>query len=142
LKIKYGATSASTPAAQITMATEPTIPELIPILHTSSAARAVEWYAKLGFTKDWEHRFEPTLPAFVQISNGGMKIFLSEHKGDARPDTLLYLRVADVDEFVKDLWEDGEGKKVEIEVEEGRRVREVELKDLDGNRLRIETPLD
>jgi hypothetical protein len=121
------------------MSTKPTIPELIPIIHTSSAAKAVEWYAKLGFKKDWEHRFEPDLPAFVQISNGEMKIFLSEHKGDARPDTLLYLRVADVDEFVKEFVNEGV---VKVEVEEGRRVREVELRDLDGNRLRIETPLD
>lgn len=50
-----------------------------------------------GFTTDWEHRFEPGLPLFVSISRGPMRIFLSEHRGDARPDTLIYLRVHDVD---------------------------------------------
>jgi hypothetical protein len=61
----------------------------------SSAAAA--WYGRLGFTKEWEHRFEPGLPAFVSVARGPMRLFLSEHQGDARPDALIYLRMADVD---------------------------------------------
>ena len=69
-----------------------------PILLVKDAARAVEWYERLGFIKQSEHRFEPGLPAFVTITRGPVRIFLSEHKGDARPDTLIYLSVRNVDE--------------------------------------------
>ena len=65
-----------------------------PILLVKDAARAVEWYERLGFIKQSEHRFEPGLPAFVTITRGPVRIFLSEHKGDARPDTLIYLTFA------------------------------------------------
>jgi Glyoxalase superfamily protein len=71
--------------------------EAIPILRATDAAAAVAWYGRLGFTKEWEHRFEPDLPAFMSVTRGPMRLFLSEHHGDARPDTLIYLRVGDVD---------------------------------------------
>ena len=105
--------------------------EVIPILRVSSASTGVEWYAKLGFMQNWIHRFEPGLPAFVEISNDNMKLFLSEHTGDARPDTLLYLKVPDVDAFVAKL----EG--VILEDNPDLRLRECEVHDPDGNRLRI-----
>src|SRR5207249_4444835 len=49
------------------------------------------------FAKQSEHRFGPGMPAFVEVARGPVKLFLSEHRGDARPDTLVYLRVPDVD---------------------------------------------
>ena len=105
--------------------------EVIPILRVASASTAVEWYAKLGFKQNWVHRFEPGLPAFVEISNGSMKLFLSEHTGDASPDTLLYIKVPDVDAFVAKL-----GNVVPEDVPE-LGLRDCEVKDPDGNRLRI-----
>ena len=110
--------------------------EIIPILRVSSASASIEqFYSKLGFKQEWEHRFEPNLPAFVEISNGSMRIFLSEHTGDASPDTLLYFRVPDVDAFVANV----EGVEVEDEPEIG--MRGCEVKDPDGNRIRIGTRL-
>jgi hypothetical protein len=44
------------------------------------------WYERLRFTKQWEHRFAPDLPAFIEVARGDVKLFLSEHRGDARPD--------------------------------------------------------
>jgi hypothetical protein len=70
--------------------------EVIPILRVTNAAAAVSWYQRLGFIQEWEHRFEPSLPAFVSVARGRMRLFLSEHQGDARPDTLVYLRIRDV----------------------------------------------
>ncbi|MDA3646322.1 VOC family protein [Saccharopolyspora indica] len=107
--------------------------EVIPILHVADAAAAVAWYERLGFGKEWEHRFEPGLPAFVEIARGRMRLFLSEHSGDARPDTLIYLRVRDVDAFAAEF---------AVPVEEVPWGREFELRDPDGNRLRIGTPAD
>src|SRR5437660_10097380 len=70
--------------------------KVIPILRVQDASIAVAWYNRLGFRQTSVHRFEPGLPAFVTIERGPLKLFLSEHKGDARPDRLLYLRVAHV----------------------------------------------
>jgi hypothetical protein len=105
--------------------------EVIPILRITSASEAVKWYEKLGFKQTWLHRFEPGLPAFVEVTNGSMKLFLSEHTGDARPDTLIYLKVPDVDAFVANI----EGAEPEDQPE--LELRDVEVKDPDGNRLRI-----
>src|SRR2546428_9950147 len=39
----------------------------------------------LGFTVDWEHRFEPGLPVFAQLTRDGLSLFLTEHSGDCLP---------------------------------------------------------
>jgi hypothetical protein len=59
--------------------------QVSPILRIESAARAVEWYARLGFHQTSIHRFEPNFPAFVTVERGPMQIFLSEHKGMQGP---------------------------------------------------------
>ena len=105
--------------------------EVIPILRVNDAARAVAWYARLGFVQEWEHRFESGFPAFVSMARGQMRLFLSEHTGDARPDTLVYLRVRDVDAVATEF---------SVAVEDAPWAREIELRDPDDNRLRIATP--
>ena len=106
--------------------------ESIPILRVSDAGRAASWYERLGFVKEWEHHFEPSLPAFVSLArNGAARLFLSEHRGDARPDTLVYLRVSDVDAVATEFG---------VEIIDQPWGREVHLSDLDGNRLRVGTP--
>ena len=60
-----------------------------------------------------------------------MKLFLSEHKGDARPDTLVYLAVTDVHSVAKEFG---------VMVEEAPWGFEIELRDPDANRLRIGMP--
>ncbi|MFJ9590078.1 glyoxalase superfamily protein [Streptomyces acidicola] len=105
--------------------------EVIPILRVEDAATAVGWYERLGFAKQWEHRFEPGLPAFVEVARGRVRLFLSEHKGDARPGTLVYLRMRDVDSIASEFG---------VQAEVTAWAREIELRDPAGNRLRIGTP--
>lgn len=107
--------------------------EIIPILHVTDSAAAVRWYGRLGFGKQWEHRFEPGFPAFVELARGRVRLFLSEHAGDARPDTLVYLRVRDIDALAAEFG---------MEPETAPWAREIELTDPDGNRLRIGTPIE
>ena len=102
--------------------------EVIPVFRVASAAAALAWYERLGFTKEWEHRFDPDCPAFVSIARGRMRLFLSEHRGDARPGTLVGLFVKDIDAVV------AEFGRPEEEPPYGC---EFELRDPDGNRLRI-----
>lgn len=105
--------------------------EAIPVLRVTDVNRSVDWYAQLGFTKEWEHRFGPSFPAFVSLARGTARLFLSEHLGDAGPDTLVYLRVLDVDEIAE---------RFTAEIVEQPWAREVHLSDPDGNRLRIGRP--
>lgn len=103
--------------------------EAIPVLRISDAAAAVAWYRRLGCEQEWEHRFGPGFPAFVSVARaGGARLFLSEHTGDARPDTLVYLRVADLDAVAGEL-----GAALATQPW----GRELEVTDPDGNRLRI-----
>jgi catechol 2,3-dioxygenase-like lactoylglutathione lyase family enzyme len=106
---------------------------VIPIMRVADAGAAADWYARLGFAKQWEHQFEPGFPRFVEIARGDVRVFLSEHDGDARPDTLIYLRLADLDAIADEF-----GAAIE-QLEWGR---EVALRDPDGNRLRIADPLE
>ena len=106
--------------------------EVIPVLHVEDAARAVAWYERLGFRKQWEHQFEPGFPLFVSVARGRVRLYLSEHEGDARPNTLIHLNVKDIDAVSAEF-----GIPVD---EDGLAGRECELEDPDGNRLRIATP--
>jgi catechol 2,3-dioxygenase-like lactoylglutathione lyase family enzyme len=106
--------------------------EVIPVLYVEDAARTVAWYGRLGFHKQWEHQFEPGFPLFVSVARGRVRLYLSEHKGDARPNTLIHLNVADIDAVAAEF-----GMTVD---EAGLAGRECHLEDPDGNRLRVATP--
>jgi hypothetical protein len=46
---------------------------ITPILRSFDEAKAREFYLDwLGFTVDWEHRFEPELPLYQQVSRSGL----------------------------------------------------------------------
>jgi len=103
--------------------------EAIPVLRVTDAERASAWYERLGFEREWEHRFEPSLPAFVALARGGeARVFLSEHLGDARPEGLFYLRVPDVSAVAREF---------DAEVVEQPWGPEVHLADPDGNHVRV-----
>ncbi len=113
------------------------VEEAIPILRVADAETSMAWYRRLGYVKEWEHRFEPSFPAFVSIArHGTSRLFLSEHGGDAGgplvAGTVVYIRVDDVDAIAKQF----DAEIVEMPWE----AREVCLTDPDGNRLRIGTP--
>ena len=103
----------------------------MPVLHTEDADRSVAWYERLGFHKEWKHQFEPGFPSFVSVARGPIRLYLSEHKGDATPNTLIHLYVNDVDAVSNEF-----GIPVD---DEGLAGRECHLTDPDGNRLRIAT---
>jgi catechol 2,3-dioxygenase-like lactoylglutathione lyase family enzyme len=109
--------------------------ETIPVLHVSDAAEALARYRRLGFEEEWTHRFEPGFPAFASIRRGtpgtGVRIFLSEHHGDAQPNGLLYLRVSDVAPVAAEFG---------VDVHDSGARYEVGLVDPDGNRIRVGSP--
>jgi catechol 2,3-dioxygenase-like lactoylglutathione lyase family enzyme len=76
----------------------------IPILRIFDEAKAREFYVEyLGFTVDWEHRFEPELPLYLQVSRSGLVLHLSEHHGDGTPGTVLYCEMTGIEAFHAEL---------------------------------------
>ncbi len=107
---------------------------MIPIFRVVDATKAAEWYSRLGFTVTGEHRFAPGMPLYMFLERNGVELHLSEHTGDARPGTLVYFWVDDVDAVAAEFG---------VEVETQPWAREVKLMDPDGNRLRVATkPVD
>jgi hypothetical protein len=107
--------------------------DVVPILRVADAGVAARWYARLGFTVEFEHRFEPHLPAYVGIRREASQIHLSEHQGDARPGTLVFVWVDDVD---------GIAAEFGVTADDAPWGREISLTDPDQNRLRIAQPVE
>ncbi len=66
-----------------------------PIMRITDIDRAVAWYDRLGFRHVGEHRYEPDMPAYVFVARGDVWLHLSQHEGDARPGSLVYLFIDD-----------------------------------------------
>ena len=110
---------------------EPVNELMVPVFRVADGETAAAWYERLGFSVEGVHRFEPDLPRYMNLRRGNVWLHLSEHEGDARPETLVYFYVEDVDAIAEEF-----GATVEIQPW----AREIELTDPDGNRLRIGTP--
>ena len=75
-----------------------------PILRIFDETKAKEFYVGfLGFRVDWEHRFEPGLPLYMQVSRNGCVLHLSEHHGDACPGAAMRIQADDLDAFHAEL---------------------------------------
>ena len=69
----------------------------IPIIRIFSEAKAKEFYLDfLGFRLDWEHRFEADFPLYAQVTRSDLTLHLSEHHGDATPDSAVFIPVTDI----------------------------------------------
>ena len=76
----------------------------IPVLRIYDIAKAKEFYVDfLGFRIDWEHRFTPDLPLYMQVSRSGVKLHLSEHYGDGTPGSVVYIRGEGIAALAKEL---------------------------------------
>ncbi len=76
----------------------------VPIFRIFSHDKAREFYLDfLGFTVDWEHRFEPDAPVYMQISRNGLVFRLSEHHGDGTPGSVAYVHTTGVRELQREL---------------------------------------
>jgi uncharacterized glyoxalase superfamily protein PhnB len=75
-----------------------------PILRMFDEAKAREFYVEfLGFKVDWEHRFEPGLPLYMQVSRGDCVLHLSEHFGDGSPGAAVRIQSGDIEAFHREL---------------------------------------
>jgi catechol 2,3-dioxygenase-like lactoylglutathione lyase family enzyme len=107
----------------------------IPILRIFDEAKAREFYVGfLGFKIDWEHRFDPEAPLYMQLSRDGCVLHLSEHYGDATPGSALRVDTTELDAFHAELGAK-RYKYARPGIDTQPWGREVSVKDPFGNRL-------
>ncbi|CCW34969.1 glyoxalase superfamily protein [Chthonomonas calidirosea] len=112
---------------------------VIPALRITDDAVSKAYYVeKLGFSVEWEHRFEPHFPVFMSIHRDGMQIYLTQHKGDCEPGGLVHFVVEDVAALYEELQERGAFVCEAPNDELGFLCMTVQ--DPDGNKLRFMEP--
>jgi uncharacterized glyoxalase superfamily protein PhnB len=73
-------------------------------LRIFDVAKAPEFYCDvLGFKVDWEHRFEPGLPMYIQVSRGTLRFHLSEHHGDGSPGAHVFVEMTGIEGFHREV---------------------------------------
>ncbi|MDP3258719.1 MAG: glyoxalase superfamily protein [Bosea sp. (in: a-proteobacteria)] len=115
----------------------------IPILRIFDLEKAREFYLDfLGFTMDWEHRFGPNFPIYMQVSRSGLTLHLSEHHGDASPGATVFVRMKGVEALRAELiGRDYACSKPGIQ-ENAPGGRLLEVPDPFGNRIRFSEARD
>ncbi len=108
----------------------------VPVLQVTNARTSSAFYCNvLGFTQDWEHQFEPGFPLFISVSCGATTLFLTEHPESA-VGALVYIYVEDIDALANRVKANGVALDLEP-VDQPWGLREMHLKDVDGNCLRF-----
>jgi len=78
--------------------------QITPILRIFDVTKAKQFYVDyLGLQIDWEHRFEPELPLYMQISLDEITLHLSEHHGDCTPGSAIRIGITGLELFHKEL---------------------------------------
>ena len=81
-----------------------TFSRTVPILRMFDVRKAKEFYCGfLGFSIDWEHRFEPNTPLYMQVSRGKVVLHLSEHYGDGVPGSAIRIEMAGIEGYLREL---------------------------------------
>lgn len=75
-----------------------------PILRMFDLAKTDAFYQGfLGFSVDWDHRFDDKAPLYRQVSRGGLILHLSEHHGDGSPGARLRVMMRGVEAFHREI---------------------------------------
>lgn len=72
----------------------------VPIFRIFDEALAIQHYCDyLGCSRDWEHRFGPDFPIYLQVRLEQLVLHLSEHGGDCTPGARIRVQVEDLRAF-------------------------------------------
>ncbi|WP_339652208.1 glyoxalase superfamily protein [Halopseudomonas pelagia] len=109
----------------------------IPILRMFDEAKAREFYLEfLGFSVEFEHRFEADLPLYLGISRNGLQLHISEHHGDASPGATVFVPMHNIELLRDELRGKGYGYGRPDIVQQGW-GQVLEVYDPFGNRIRF-----
>ena len=79
-----------------------------PVLRMFDEAKAREFYVDfLGFSVNWEHRFEEEFPLYMEVARDGCVLHLSEHHGDCCPGGAVRIEMSGIKEFQQGLANSG-----------------------------------
>lgn len=111
--------------------------QAIPIFRMFDEAKAREFYLGfLGFSVEFERRFEPGLPLYLGIRRGALHLHLSEHHGDASPGATLFVPMHNIDSLRDELHAKDYGYARPAIVQQGW-GKVLEVHDPFGNRIRF-----
>ncbi|MEQ9299810.1 MAG: glyoxalase superfamily protein [Cyclobacteriaceae bacterium] len=109
----------------------------IPTLRVLDYRKAMDFYIDgLGFVIDWEHRFGPSEPVYMQISRNGLTLHLSENKR-FETGVIVFVDCKELTQFYADLI----NRKTKIELNKPESTNwqtiQMEIEDPFGNLLRF-----
>jgi uncharacterized glyoxalase superfamily protein PhnB len=112
---------------------------LIPILHVSNAAAAVEFYCnRLGFSQQFAYRFDDSKPdpCYMGLTRDEVRLHISSFSGDGASGGAVFLVVEDVDALHLEL--KAKGVTIDLEpTDQSWGNREMYVSDPDGNSIRF-----
>lgn len=110
--------------------------------NVSDIQSAIEFYcAGIGFAKDFKYSMTRTGPHYAGLSLDGNRLHLSTFSGDSVRGTATYCYVDDVNALFRELRARGLTTLMEP-TDQDWGMREVHLRDPDGNYLRFGSPVD
>lgn len=115
-----------------------TIPMLFIADYNEAKAFYVDW---LGFKIDWEFRYGPEFPVYMQISRDGLLLHLTEHEGDNPPGIKCHVDVDDLDALVCE-WKEKRPSFDQVPEIAPWKAKHMRLKDPFGNELGLNQELD
>jgi catechol 2,3-dioxygenase-like lactoylglutathione lyase family enzyme len=109
----------------------------IPTFRVLDVDRAKKFYVDfLGFTNDWEHRFAPDQPVYMQISKNGLVLHLSDnprfHTG-----SVVYVETTGIHSLQEELKNRSSVFTLPDVVDSPWRTKQMEIEDPFGNWLRF-----
>ena len=109
----------------------------IPTLRILDYNKAVEYYADfLGFTIDWEHRFDPSEPVYMQISRNDLTLHLSENKR-FQTGAIVFVDTEGIKAFHRELTAKNAVQSIPELFETNWQTLQMEIEDPFGNLLRF-----
>ena len=109
----------------------------IPTFRILDYEKAMVFYKQgLGFNIDWEHRFGPNEPVYMQISRNGLTLHLSENKR-FNPGVIVFVDCKQLNQFYLELINGS--TKIELSKPEKTEWQtiQMEIEDPFGNLLRF-----
>jgi len=114
----------------------------IPTFRIFDYKKAIEFYIEeLGFSIDWEHRFGPEEPVYMQISKNGLTLHLSENSR-FKLEVIAFVESEGLEDFYQELVQKTSKIKIPKPEKTNWQSIQMEIKDPFGNLLRFNEPLE
>lgn len=109
----------------------------IPIFRILDYTKALEFYIDfLGFTIDWEHRFGPADPVYMQVSKNGLTLHLSENKR-FQTGVIIFVETKEIQKLHKEISSRTELNVIPEVSKTNWQTMQMEIEDPFGNLLRF-----